>query len=123
VPSFRRLNCKVRRISVVDILGKLSLHSHHILEVFLLADLFNCDSKPPSLTKPASGCKFALSEYFWLNNLHPTYPVHDATAAELGKYLAKIPANNGKKCGFVVSNEDAGGQYHSRIMKRERWRL
>jgi hypothetical protein len=76
-------------------------------------------STPPSMTKPASGCKYALSEYFWVNNLHPTYPVHNVTAAELGKVLAATPANIGKKCGSV--NQSI--QYNGRFAKRDRWRL
>jgi hypothetical protein len=76
-------------------------------------------STPPSLTKPASGCKHALSEYFWVNNLHPTYPVHNATAAELGRFLAGTPANIGKKCGFV----DQSTRNNGRFARRDRWRL
>lgn len=28
-------------------------------------------------------CGVAVNEHFWLNELHPTYPVHDATAAHI----------------------------------------
>ncbi|KAF2796946.1 carbohydrate esterase family 16 protein [Melanomma pulvis-pyrius CBS 109.77] len=32
-------------------------------------------------------CPYAVNEYFWLNDLHPTFPVHNATAASIAKYL------------------------------------
>jgi hypothetical protein len=83
------------------------------------ANMGDVSSTPESLTKPANGCKYALTEYFWVNNLHPTSPVHDATAAELGKFLAANPANNGKKCGFVDGSASYGGTF----AKRGRWRV
>jgi phospholipase/lecithinase/hemolysin len=53
---------------------------------------------PQSSTRPAQGCKYGVNEYFWYNNLHPTSPIHDATAAELAKLLSGWPANAGKSC-------------------------
>ncbi|KAF2435727.1 hypothetical protein EJ08DRAFT_286888 [Tothia fuscella] len=53
---------------------------------------------PSTLTKPANGCKYALNQYFWLNNLHPTSPVHEATAMAVGKALEAGKANLGQKC-------------------------
>jgi phospholipase/lecithinase/hemolysin len=43
-------------------------------------------------------CKYGADEYFWYNNLHPTSPIHDATAADLAKLLEGWPANVGKTC-------------------------
>lgn len=39
-------------------------------------------------TKDAS-CDYAVNQYLWLNDLHPTYPVHNATAASIAKLLKK----------------------------------
>jgi phospholipase/lecithinase/hemolysin len=33
-------------------------------------------------------CIYPVNEYFWLNSLHPTYAVHNATASELVKMLS-----------------------------------
>jgi hypothetical protein len=35
----------------------------------------------------ASECGAKANEYFWLNGLHPTTPVHDALAYETGRLL------------------------------------
>ncbi|KAF1911125.1 hypothetical protein BDU57DRAFT_462341 [Ampelomyces quisqualis] len=32
-------------------------------------------------------CQYAVNEYLWLNDLHPTFPVHNATAASIVKLL------------------------------------
>ncbi|KAF2266135.1 hypothetical protein CC78DRAFT_531803 [Lojkania enalia] len=32
-------------------------------------------------------CGIPVNEYFWLNNLHPTFPIHNATAASIVDYL------------------------------------
>jgi phospholipase/lecithinase/hemolysin len=37
------------------------------------------------------GCEYAVNEYLWLNALHPTYPVHNATARLLSESLAGGP--------------------------------
>jgi len=75
---------------------------------------------PPStsLSKPALGCKLALNQYFWLNDLHPTFPIHNATAAELGKFLGAKEANVGKTCRVVervikgvISSESRRGRF------------
>jgi len=34
-------------------------------------------------------CGVPLKEYLWLNELHPTYPVHEAMAAQIAKALEK----------------------------------
>lgn len=35
-----------------------------------------------------STCEYPVNEYLWLNGLHPTYPVHEALAAQLAVALA-----------------------------------
>lgn len=35
-----------------------------------------------------STCEYPVNEYLWLNGLHPTYPVHEAIAAQLAIALA-----------------------------------
>ncbi|KAF1992590.1 carbohydrate esterase family 16 protein [Aulographum hederae CBS 113979] len=42
---------------------------------------------PSSTVKPS--CGVAADEYFWLNQLHPTSPIHNAIAANLAEFLAK----------------------------------
>ncbi|KAL8718936.1 MAG: hypothetical protein Q9225_003998 [Loekoesia sp. 1 TL-2023] len=32
-------------------------------------------------------CGLAVNQYFWLNELHPTYPVHEVAAVEIAKFL------------------------------------
>lgn len=41
-----------------------------------------------------NGCKVPADEYFWLNNIHPTYPVHDALAFEIATALEGFPPSN-----------------------------
>ncbi|KAJ0158929.1 hypothetical protein CTA2_10616 [Colletotrichum tanaceti] len=36
-------------------------------------------------------CTHRVNEYFWLNSLHPTYPIHDAVAETVGAALAAGP--------------------------------
>lgn len=38
-------------------------------------------------------CGIPVNQYFWLNTLHPTYPVHNATAAAIAKQLASKAKN------------------------------
>ncbi|CAO1602009.1 hypothetical protein XANCAGTX0491_005645 [Xanthoria calcicola] len=42
----------------------------------------------PSIDYRDPSCEYAVDEYFWLNELHPTYPVHEAHAAQLALALA-----------------------------------
>ena len=42
----------------------------------------------PSIDYKDPSCEYAVDEYFWLNELHPTYPVHEAHAAQLALALA-----------------------------------
>ncbi|KAI1504803.1 hypothetical protein F5X99DRAFT_349600 [Biscogniauxia marginata] len=36
-------------------------------------------------------CGVAVNEYFWLNNLHPTYPIHEVVALEIADALQVGP--------------------------------
>ncbi|ETS75500.1 hypothetical protein PFICI_12444 [Pestalotiopsis fici W106-1] len=36
-------------------------------------------------------CDYAVYEYLWLNNLHPTYPIHNLLAKEIAALLAAGP--------------------------------
>ena len=50
-------------------------------------------------------CSFALGEYLWHDNLHPTMPVHKALASQLAEFLrnqkhAKVPEDVGTKEGL-----------------------
>ncbi|KAL8680461.1 MAG: hypothetical protein Q9186_003359 [Xanthomendoza sp. 1 TL-2023] len=42
----------------------------------------------PSMDYSDPSCPYAVNEYFWLNGLHPTYPVHEALAAQVALALA-----------------------------------
>ena len=33
-------------------------------------------------------CQYPVNQYFWLNGLHPTYPIHEALAAQVADALA-----------------------------------
>jgi hypothetical protein len=46
--------------------------------------VFSGTPKPDTF---ASECGAKANEYFWLNGLHPTTPVHDALAYETGRML------------------------------------
>ncbi|KAL9597486.1 MAG: hypothetical protein Q9219_005119 [cf. Caloplaca sp. 3 TL-2023] len=37
----------------------------------------------PSMNHFNSACPYPANEYLWLNGLHPTYPIHEAIAAQL----------------------------------------
>lgn len=36
-------------------------------------------------------CDIPVNEYFWLNALHPTYPIHDVIAEQVAKTLEQGP--------------------------------
>ncbi|KAL9598875.1 MAG: hypothetical protein Q9219_004215 [cf. Caloplaca sp. 3 TL-2023] len=44
---------------------------------------------PPTMNHYNPACGLAVDQYFWLDELHPTYPVHDAAAAEIAKELRR----------------------------------
>jgi phospholipase/lecithinase/hemolysin len=37
-------------------------------------------------------CTYPVNEYFWLNSLHPTFPMHNATAASIADFLDSASA-------------------------------
>lgn len=45
------------------------------------------DSGTPAWTTSDPSCLYPVNQYLWLNNLHPTYPIHNATAASIVKTL------------------------------------
>jgi phospholipase/lecithinase/hemolysin len=49
-------------------------------------DANGCSGAPTWYTKDPS-CQYAVNEYLWLNELHPTFPMHNATAASVAKFL------------------------------------
>lgn len=36
-------------------------------------------------------CGYAVDEFFWLNSLHPTYPIHDVVAEGVAALLSGPP--------------------------------
>jgi phospholipase/lecithinase/hemolysin len=38
-----------------------------------------------------STCGIPVNQYFWLNSLHPTYPMHDVLAQQVSLQLAAGP--------------------------------
>lgn len=44
-------------------------------------------SGTPTLTYFYPPCGIPVNEYFWLNSLHPTYPMHDFMASQIVKLL------------------------------------
>ncbi|KAL8832457.1 MAG: hypothetical protein Q9170_004868 [Blastenia crenularia] len=43
----------------------------------------------PSMDYFNSTCQYPVNEYLWLNGLHPTYPIHEALAAQVAIALAR----------------------------------
>ena len=41
------------------------------------------DSGTPTLTYLDPSCGVAVNDYLWLNDLHPTYPMHNLIAAQI----------------------------------------
>jgi hypothetical protein len=62
--------------------------------------LTGCSGTPKQDTKDES-CAGAVNEYFWLNSLHPTYPMHDVVAMK----AAALLEGNPNVCGV---KKDAG---------------
>ena len=50
---------------------------------------WDCSGTPTWYTLDAN-CTYPVNEWFWLNNLHPTFPIHNATAASIVKYLDTV---------------------------------
>ncbi|KAL8856639.1 MAG: hypothetical protein Q9178_006795 [Gyalolechia marmorata] len=42
----------------------------------------------PSMDYFDPSCQYPVNQYFWLNGLHPTYPIHEAMAAQVAIALA-----------------------------------
>ena len=47
----------------------------------------NSRSGAPTWYTKDPSCQYAVNEYLWLNELHPTFPMHNATAASVAKFL------------------------------------
>ncbi|KAK8098037.1 fungal cellulose binding domain-containing protein [Apiospora kogelbergensis] len=45
----------------------------------------------PNLDTLDPGCGIPVNQYFWLNSLHPTYPMHDVVAEQVVAALEKGP--------------------------------
>ncbi|KAK8045368.1 hypothetical protein PG993_005392 [Apiospora rasikravindrae] len=45
----------------------------------------------PNLDTSDPACGIPVNEYFWLNSLHPTYPMHDVVAEQVASALEKGP--------------------------------
>ena len=45
----------------------------------------------PSMTSFNPNCGLPVNEYFWLDPLHPTYPMHNAMAKQIANLLEKVP--------------------------------
>ncbi|KAL8987471.1 MAG: hypothetical protein Q9177_003320 [Variospora cf. flavescens] len=41
------------------------------------------DGRVPSMDYYDLRCQYPVNQYFWLNDLHPTYPIHEALAAQV----------------------------------------
>ncbi|KAK7975892.1 hypothetical protein PG989_014355 [Apiospora arundinis] len=48
-------------------------------------------SGTPNLDTLDPACGIPVNEYFWLNSLHPTYPMHDVVAEQVVATLEKGP--------------------------------
>ncbi|KAL9581007.1 MAG: hypothetical protein Q9203_006076 [Teloschistes exilis] len=44
-------------------------------------------SDVPAMDYYDPSCQYRVNEYLWLNGLHPTYPIHEALAAQVAKAL------------------------------------
>ena len=48
-------------------------------------------SGTPAPDTMTSGCDVPVNQYFWLNSLHPTYPMHEVVAKEVARQLREGP--------------------------------
>lgn len=53
----------------------------------LQTELTNSSSGALSMTYFDPSCGFPLSAYFWLNTLHPTYPMHNFMGSQITQFL------------------------------------
>ena len=51
----------------------------------------NTVSGTPEWDTHLESCEYAVDEFFWLNDLHPTYPVNDVVAEGVVKLLSGAP--------------------------------
>jgi phospholipase/lecithinase/hemolysin len=49
------------------------------------------DSGTPTTDYLNSTCGVPVNQYFWLNSLHPTYPMHDVLAQQVALQLTAGP--------------------------------
>ncbi len=56
------------------------------------ADLLTMEpSGTPAPDTLVASCNIPVNQYFWLNSLHPTYPMHDVVAEQVAKALTEGP--------------------------------
>lgn len=55
------------------------------------ADMFSIYSLTNDSEADSDDCDYAVYEYLWLNNLHPTYPIHNLLAKEVAALLVAGP--------------------------------
>jgi len=53
--------------------------------------MLTCSSGTPEWTTLTATCGVPVNQYFWLNSLHPTYPMHDVVAQGVAKTLQVAP--------------------------------
>ncbi|KAK8085082.1 fungal cellulose binding domain-containing protein [Apiospora hydei] len=53
--------------------------------------MFGLMTGTPNLDTLDPACGIPVNEYFWLNSLHPTYPMHDVVAEQVAAALEKGP--------------------------------
>jgi phospholipase/lecithinase/hemolysin len=58
-----------------------------ILPQIVVESLLTERSGAPTWYTKDPSCAYPVNEYFWLNNLHPTFPIHNATAASIVQLL------------------------------------
>lgn len=60
---------------------------------------------PPSMTSFNQSCGLPVSEYLWLDRLHPTYPMHNVMAEHIAGLLEMVPPGG---VGCNGSRSDGG---------------
>jgi len=58
---------------------------------FCWRELLIVDSGTPTIDYLNATCYIPVNQYFWLNSLHPTYPMHDVLAQQVSLQLAAGP--------------------------------
>lgn len=57
----------------------------------VLADCGKNKSGTPESDTFYEGCGVPVDQYFWLNSLHPTGPIHEVVAEQVAKLLGAGP--------------------------------